>query len=72
MGAQKPLTKLKMCSNTKVFCTYGGGMTGEEEEFPLTYLLNDNFYLFVRSIYEGPIKDGPFAKCVEPREVLFG
>ena len=67
-GSQKPLTKLKM-DKYESMPTYGGEMMGGEEECPLTYLLNGDLYLFVRSI--GSIKDGSFAKCVESQGSLF-
>ena len=52
--------------------TYSGDVTGEEECCPLTYLLDEDCYSFVKSMYEEAIRDGTLEEDVESQEELFG
>ena len=66
------LNKCKHLFKYESIFTYSGDVTGEEECCPLTYLLNEDCYSFVKSMYEEAIRDGTLEEDVESQEELFG
>ena len=66
------LNKSKHLFKYESIFMYSGGMTGQEVECPVSYLPNDNLYLFVKSMYQEAIKDGLLAKDIKSQEELIG
>ena len=71
-GITEALNKAKHLFKYERIFTYSSNMTGEEDKCPLTDLINDDLYLFVRSMYEGFIKDSSFSEFVESQAAHFG